>query len=486
MSKKFFIGLLVASLLVLPGGCGSDDDDPVTHETNVNEAWDGAWTSSANGTATLATVNYDEVRAVIEAFGELSGSALEQLRNDNLEMYELYQSAKQGASETVNASVTRVMAVFEDCDVSRDKGSAKLTAVVIVSNDASYLPVFLNRIALTTTRTSANEWTASASNGGTFAISMPSEEEINLSGTLPGYECEFSARLKKNPSNSIQPAEILDGTWQFDGTSGGGYVAEGSTIYASLIPDKVSIAFSGTKEENSALKSSAASFYSVFLNEKDEGMPVLQNISPAGAGTLTQLHGNLYRFTTESGDESLIVVENTDEIFVFQTESSDNWQTCMFLPLKKVSVDLQKALGKTWRASEGEGGGYIDIEANSELLPEFLKDIGIISLTLRNSALSFSGAAWNDDGTITATMNIASSFSYTNDILEALNFPAEYLGHSENGRVTITPTGNFLQFEYDGEVYRLAFLSETEAFFSLDAGMEGQGEAMYYVRLSAE
>ena len=83
-------------------------------------------------------------------------------------------------------------------------------------------------------------------------------------------------------------------------------------------------------------------------------------------------------------------------------------------------------------------------------------------------------------------MNIATSFSYTNDILQAIGFSEDDLAHNESRKVTITPSGNFLQFKYDGDIYNVSFISDTEAFFSLEAGMEGLGEAMYYVRLSAE
>ena len=90
---------------------------------------------------------------------------------------------------------------------------------------------------------------------------------------------------------------------------------------------------------------------------------------------------------------------------------------------------------------------------NDEPLRASLKDIATISLTLKSSTLEFSDATWNDDGTITATMNIATSFSYTNDILHAIGFPEDDLAHNESGKVTITPFGNFLQFEYDGDIY---------------------------------
>ena len=464
MNKKFFIGLFLISLIILNGGCGgSSKNNPVTSTTDVNNAWKGAWTSSNNGTAVISSIqtDSDELDSFVNAFGEIPDEVLEQ-----------YQQNK--TDESVNAPVTRVMTFFENCDIAENNGTAKLTAIIIISDDSSYLPLFLNGVSISTQRSNTNEWTATIPDIGTLSINMASEEKINLSGKISylDYNCEFNTVINKNQSNSIDPKTILDGTWNLDGTQGGGYFVSDSNIVSAVIPEKASIFFNNTGEENSALKSSMTSFYSLRMpiSTESEETSLFQNITPVNEGTLTQIYGDVYKFKKTNGNESIIFVENTDEIFMFMTESADNsMQACMFLPLKKVSFDIESALKKNWTASDGDGGGYIKFSLdNPDKDPyiDLINDLDTFSLTLQNGTVNFSDVTFNDDGTITTTVALDTTLFLTNKILEEfIGFDRENISVSDTAQITMTHSGNFLQFEDDdGAVYKLSFISDNELF----------------------
>ena len=493
MSKKFFIGLIVFSLMILNGGCGSDRSDiSVTDKTDVNAALKGTWASSTNGTATITSTNADsnELDSFVEAFGELPSEVLEE-----------YNKEKKAVTP-VNMSVTRTMIFFNDCDVEKSSGTAKFTAIVIVSDDSSFLPIFFNDIALSTQRNGTNEWTATTPDGDTLSITMDTEEKINLRGKIHylDYDCEFSTVINKNQSHSINPQTILDGTWKLDGTQSGGYLAISSDITAAIIPEAVSMYFTDTKEESSTLKSKLTSFYSLYMktsnSESDEDTSLLQNIIPATEGVLTQIYDDVYKFKDADGSESTIFIENTDEIFVFMTESDDTGETYMFLPLKKVDFDLEAALKKTWSASEGDGGGYVSLADmdNPENDPEieFLKLIDFYSFTLQNAALSFSDVTMSDDNTITATMTIDSSFLLTNkffnSLVELLGLPEDTLSMpiTESGKVTMTRSGNFLNFSDEDTTCNISFISDTEVFLSISPDEGSTDEGKFVIRFTAK
>ena len=461
MDKKFF-ALVLISLMLLAGGCGGGSSSSVT---DANSALKGAWTSSDNGTAELTSVNSDDVSALIGAFGDLSSTALEQLK-ESADLYELYKN--KGTVETVSAPVTRAMAVFESCDVAGSSGTAKLTAIVIASKDDSFLPVVFNGVTMSTQRNETkNEWTATVPDG-TLTISMASDEKMTLSGKVKylGYDCTFNTVINKNPSNPIDPNTILSGTWNLSGDQGGGYLSDGSQIIAAAAPETVSIFFSGDSQP------SIKSLYSLRMRtsstESREETSLLQNISD-GSGTLTNMSDNVYKFTGTDGTESIISVENIDEISVFMLENDDDYgQSCMFLPLKKVSVDVEAALKKTWKATQG-GGYAVGFNGTGKDI-DLLNELGAFSFSLISADLKFPDANLNDD---TITVNIASSFSISNKVLdsliETLDISKDYLSvsYQENKTVPMTRSGNFLQFEVDKDIYKLSFISDTEAFLSI-------------------
>ena len=360
MNKKIFIGLFVISLIVLAGGCGGSSHS-VTGSTDVNAALSGTWTLSANGTASVTSTVSDDLSDMEALIAEL-----EKLSADARTQYE--DAKKKETPETVKVSVTKAMAFFEDCNVKDTNGSAKLTAVVILSSDSLCLPVFYNGVSISTQRNNTNEWTATTSAGDTLSITMSSEEKINLSGKINylDYVCEYSTDMNKNATNSINPQTILDGTWNLSGAQAGGYLAVNSDISAAVIPEAVSICFKDTKEESSALTSNVTSFYSLYMKTSNTGSndeaPVLRIVNPSASETLTKVSDSVYKFTTEDNGEGIVFVENTDEIFVFMAESEGNaGRACMFLPLKKANFDLEAAMKKTWKVSDG--GGYVKTDS---------------------------------------------------------------------------------------------------------------------------
>ena len=486
MNKKFLIGLFLISLIALAGGCGSSSssNSPVTRTTDVNAALSGTWASLSNGNATIKNTNddSDELENFINAFGEIPNEVLEQYKQEQ-------------SSKTEDATVTRAMLFFDDCDIANSNGTAKFTAIVIISNDSSFLPICLNGVGLSTQRNSTNEWTFTTSDGGTLSINMASEEKINLSGRVQylDYDCEFSTVVEKNPSKSINLRTILDGTWKLDGTQCGGYLANSSDAKTVVIPEAVSILFNGTEQENADSKSKMTYFYSLQMKDSklanNNDTSLLQNINPASEGSLTQLYDDVYKFTETNGNENIIFIENTDEIFMFRLDNkNDSAKTCMFLPLKKVSFDVESALNKTWRASKGNGGGYIYVHfdnTNNDPVLETLNMLESFSFTLENAELNFSDVTLNNDNTITATMNIDTAFFMTNTMLEELGIAGETVPLSGSVQVTINNSSNFLQFVDDGTIYKISFISDNEVFLSIRVGQEGEGEGEFVIRFSA-
>ena len=462
MNKRFF-ALVLISVMLIAGGCGSSSHAPITSTTDVNSALKGAWTSSTSGAATIAdTTESEELEALIAAFG------IEDIPAE-------YTTAQDNEIE---APVTKAMAVFEDCNVAETSGTAKLTAIVILSGDNSFLPIVFNGVTLTTQRSDTNEWTATVLDG-TLTMKMSDEETMTLLGEglkYLGYVCNFSTTIEKNPSNSMELNEILnDSSWSLDEAQGGGYLASGSEIIAAAAPEAVSIFFSGIDSQPSV-----NSFYSLRTmtssTESLDEASLLQSIAQ-GKGTLTNICDDVYRFEGDDGIESIIFVENTDKILVFLLASEENYESCMFLPLTKETVDLKTALSTKWKATEGMGGGYANFN------DEDLKDLGAFSFSLKSATLEFPGyanATVNNDGKITTKVALNTSLSFSNKILEDLGHSANEMAASitETSEVEMTRSGNFLEFTHDGDTYKLSFISNTEAFLSItpDPSEEITGE----------
>ncbi len=472
MNKKIFIGLLIISLIVFAGGCGGGSSNNfVADITDINTILYGEWTAQTNGTAKLTSINDDssELEEFINAFGEIPDEILQQ-----------YEQVKKN-TESVNAPVTRAIALFEDCNVAEINGTLKFTAIIIISNDTTYLPILINGEKLSTQSSGTNSWTATTPDGGTLSINMTSDEEINLSGKINylDYECEFSTVINKNPSNFIDPETILDGAWILDGTQGGGCLAYDSKITAAVVPEEASISF------NNVSNMSSFHVLSVMTSSNvNEDTSLLQKINPSVEVAFTEICDNVYRLKDSNGNESIIFVENADEIFIIKNDSENNIQTSTFLPLKKIDLDIETALNKTWIASEGEGGGYARIETSifsGDIDAEFLKLLEYFSFTLKNASLNFSGVTLNDDDSITATININALFSVSNELLKDLGI-IDTLPISESAQFTLTKSGNFLSFEYDGDIYNASFISENKLILSVQSSKAGEGESEFIMR----
>lgn len=475
MNKKFFIGLLIISLIFFAGGCGGSSNNFAVDITDINTALSGAWTAQTNGTATITSTNNEdsnELEEFIKAFGEIPSDILQQYNNQ----------AKKANS--VNAPVTRAMALFEDCSVEESSGTLKFTAIIILSNDTIYLPILFNGVQLSTQGNGTDSWTAATPDGGTLSINMTSDGKINLSGRINylNYDCEFNTVINKNPSNLIDPETILDGAWVLDGTQGGGYLVRDSKITAAVAPEAASISFNNV--------ANMSAFHVLSVNSSgnvNEESTLLQKINPSVEVTLSQICDDVYRIRDTSGNESIIFIDDTDKIFIIKNDSGNSVQTSTFLPLKKADFNIETALTKTWNAAPGEGGGYAHFDtsifsADDEIDSEFLKLLEYLSFTLKNNAsLNFSGVNLNDDGTITATININATFSFTNEFLEALGI-IETLPIQESGQLTMTKSGNFLYFELDGDIYNLSFISDNELILSVQSAKTGEGESEFILR----
>ncbi len=485
MNKKIFIALLfLISLIVLAGGCGGGHSDlPVTGGTEVDAALSGAWTTKGSGTATLAGINTDsDELEQFRAFGEIPDEVLKQYQE---------QQAKK-AAKTITAPVTRAVAFFENSNISGTNGTLKLTAVFIVSDDSNYLPIVFNGVTLTTTSSGTNSWTAATPDGGTLTINMPSEEKINISGKISylDYNCEFSTSIEKSQANPIDPAAILDGTWTLDGTQSGGCLADSSSkVTAAVVPEVASIAFTKTNNISSSHISQVKNGADV-----DAVLSLFQSIKPSSEATLSQLDDNVYKLKDANGNETLIFIENSDEIFVIKNESEDNTvQATEFLPLKKVNLDIETALNKNWTASEGDGGGWIYFYDITKLVTttdptelEFLKLLEYVSFSLKTASLKFSGVTANDDGTITAKMNVSASLSIATEFLKTI-LPADkqVAPVDESGTVTMTKSGNSWHFENDGDIYNASFISDKELILSVYSLSENEGYGEFVIRFRA-
>ena len=415
--KKIFI-LFLISIVIFSGGCNGGSSSLISTETATS-----LWISSS-GTATIAT-DADNVEAFSEAFKDIPSDLLEQ-----------YKAEANSADAFVEKSV-----VFVEAD-GNDK--AKLSAIIIVKNDNKVVPITYSSVELT--QKNENEW---ATSDGLLSLNMSS-------GVFSGKirDCEFSTSLtKKEYDTSIELSEILGGTWELNGTACGG--ASKDNIF---IPETVSMFFDTTEE-----KIKAYMFYSLKVDED----ALYQEVVSCD-GTLTKIYEDVYEFIETNGNETLILVENTNEILIFRDD--------LFLPLKKVSFNLETFLAKSWKASNG--GGYVKLSNNAtgdEFENLLYKLLDTISLNLKNGNLSFSK---NNDS---VTVNLNALFSLTNENFTALGIPEENIEISSSENFTVA--GNFLQFVDADEIDTIVFLSETEIFASsesLDKDVEGKLVMRFY------
>ena len=457
--------LLMLALAVTAGGCGGSSHS----SKKADKALIGAWTSSSSstGTAKITSVNYDADE--LEEFTKLVGKIPE-------DVLKQYNEANKDKIKSVTVPVTSAMAVFES-----SSAAAKLTAIFILSGDTEYLPIILKDVVLSADSSGANSWTADVT-GGTLNINnMESDEKIKITGTVRylDYDCEFETVIEKDTPNELDPQAVLNGTWTLNSAQAGGYNSA-----ASSVPETASLHFNFASD----LKGSVTSFYSLNLKNSDNNNALLHTINSGSDYTLTQIYGNLYKIRS-SKTESILFIDNIDEIFVF---TSDENGGIMFLPLKKVNIDVEAAMKKTWTAVDG--GGYLKCggmdNPDNDPAIAFLKALDTFSFILQDAGLKFSNIKFNNAaGTITADAGIDISFLLTNKVLDELLTAAgianEVATISETVQAVMSVQGNFLKFADDDSVYNIIFISDTDAFISIASNETVDIEGEFFVRLRA-
>lgn len=512
MNRKTFAAfsliLLLLSLVILSGGCGGSSGGRSlqgSSDNSVNSKLNGAWTSTS-GTVSAQMITEDSIASY-----ELPSDVLEQLRVNSPDLYELYMNAKEdeeAETEPVTASITSVIALFEDSNISEDKGTAKLTGVILVSADTACVPILFNEVKLTTTRTDSNAWSASIPDGGTLNIVMNSDNSINLSGTLEyfAHEWEFSTVIKKNTYSApiTGTSSVLEGVWKFDNTQVGGYAAQDSSMLSAVAPDDASLAFStandGTTMVATAYYMQLQSSVSIFDEDYTAGSGSELKRIDTGSGTLTEISGNICKFTAADGTESLIFIENTDKIFVF-IEGTD--KTSTFLPMKRLqNFSITSAMGKNWTGSEGNGGGYLhidnaenlDTQDNTQALMSMI--MSRMSFIVDSCSLKFTDVKDGTNGNITSVVNLASLFNLTSEFMKDLgvdNFNEPVAFDLENEQADFIRIGNVLYFDRtaengDNEAFYISFMSEKKALLVIESSTSNgyDGEFRLAVVLDAK
>ena len=511
MNKKVLPGILLllmllTSLVILSGGCGgngaldnsgNNNNENNNNQASVDSALNGVWTSSNSGTAHITNLNADNE--------DMHEEIIEQLKIISPDAYELYQKSLR--PESVSANVSSAAVIFEDSNISEDTGSVKLTAAIIVNYENNMLPVLLNGVKLTTKRSSSNTWTAAIPDyDGELTISVNSSGSMTLSGTITyiDHEWEFSTVINKNTYDDLleSPSEILEGVWKFDTAQTGAYISD-TGMLSNITPEDVdvSIAFGA---ENNSITRMAASYYvslnsarNALDNETADTGSEFTSVT-VSSGTLTQILGNLYKFTDENKKETLIFIENSDKIYVFtsDSESDSDGTAYMYLPMKKSSgFNLESAMNKSWSASGSEnGGGYLhftNLDTKSDPLLALMENLPFI---LKNCTLNLQDVNTNDDNTVTAKINLASVFTLTSEFFKSF-MPQEELDMpvDVNSEETFKMIGNVLVLNSaeDNEegVFYISFISDSEALLTIEVksntGDEYDGTMKFVAVLSA-
>ena len=509
MNKKVFpsillLLMLLTSLVVLSGGCGGNGalDNSGNNNNNsagVNSMMNGAWTSSNSGTAHITKLNADD--------NELPEEVLEQLKTFSQDAYALYQQSN--SPKSVSANISSAVVFFEDCNISEDTGSMKLTAAIMVNYEDYTLPVLLSGVNLTTIR-SGSTWTVSLPHyDGSLTLQAASDGNMTLSGAITyiDHEWEFSTVISKYTDEELleDPNEILEGTWEFDNDQTGAYISN-TGMLSNIKPEDVDVSIAFGLENGSVTKM-AASYYLTLNSARDaldndstDSSSEFMSIT-ANSGTLTQVAGNLYKFTDEDGKGILIFIESSSRIYIFtsdsDSDSSSEGESYMYLPMTKSSgFNLESAMKKSWSATAGNGGGYVhftNLDTETDPLKKALENL---SFTLKNCSLSFSGVNINDDDTVTATVNFSSVFTLTSEFfaqfmpqnerdMDAIGFDSE--------KLTLDITGNILNLSIkennDEDNLYISFISDSEALLTIESksntGDEYDGTAKFVTVLSA-
>ena len=416
--------VLLCVLAFMSGGCGGSSSSSVSEYApkNANAAWSGSWIASS-GTASARIQSTDHA-----------------------------------------LDVQNIAAVFYSCDVEGDSGSAKMSALVILSGDM-YMPMFFPDLLLSTDRTSLNSWTASTPHG-TLSVNLLSDDKANLSGTVNylGYDCSFSASVirAEPPAASLKPENMLNGTWNYNAARAGGYrYANGSM--SALIPRYVTMCFNGTDSTSSTattagfieMPASASGSY----NEEDS--IYIRLADTENLCSITNIYGDIYAMAgTENpaGIVSLIFVQSETQIYVLMSWVQPDGQMCILLPMTKVQQSEERniAAGLSRKWSAISGGGLMIPAADTSMQ---------VSFELQSCDLSF-GNIQASDGAGYAEISASGSFASASRTLnlnyDGLGISLEELGINLWRAVT----------DKGSRVY-ISMLSEAQALVVADIVYDG-------------
>ena len=413
--KKFIFVLLMLFVGGFIGGCGGSSNSPINNTTASN-----IWTSST-GTATIKAAS-DDLEILTSRFGALSSDVIAKVG---------YEKPKD-----TTASVTRAVVYI-------DTEKKLLTGVIFITNseDSVFKPIVYNNVSITQ---QGDDWVTP---DGTRISGSTSGNSSSSTITGNNSELSFSSPiLRKTHDTALKLEDILPGTWTLDGTICGG--SSGDLI---MLPEKITMHFDSDLN--------ADIFYSIMNNQTAMFQDAFST-----KGTLTKLDSDVYKYTETDGTESLIFVENIDEIFMFRLN--------MLLPLKKTSFTP----AKSWTAVSG--GGYMKFNTATTNDP-LLNLVDTVSFTLKSGTLT---VADDNSGSNNTAVSFVYMFDVHNALLEAYGF--KEVDNTDTTPMTFTPSGNFLKHTEGSEVYNLVFISEKEAFLGMTTNDEN-GEGKFVARFEA-
>ena len=428
MSRAKYLVFIILAFCILftSGGCGGGHSDLVVIyvPVNANSVWSGAWTAS-QGTASAHAESIDHT-----------------------------------------LSVQNITTIFQSCDVEGTEGTARMSALVILSGDM-YMPMFFRDLTLSTDRTGASSWTAETPHG-TLSITLTSEDRADFSGAINylGYECEFNASVSKMDqfAASFSPENMLDGTWCYDESQAGGYRYSNGKMTA-LLPRYVSMCFNDTTSSSTLTTTAGYIEMPLFTGESydvDDSM-FFQFVNTEEHCTLQRVYGDIFTMNNGTsaavgGISTLFFMRSQTQMFMLMSWVQSDGQMCILLPLTKVQdseeSDITSMLARNWSATDG--GGVMTPSADTSMRVNLVMD----SCDLMFTDVDISGE--NGTARISAKGTFSSSLRTVNLDYDGLTITLEELGINLWRAVT----------EKGSKIY-VSLLSEDEALVIADIVYDG-------------
>ena len=311
--------VLLCVFVFMSGGCGGSSSSSGGYvPANANAVWSGSWIASG-GTATARAQSVDHA-----------------------------------------LDVQNIAAVFYSCDVEGETGTAKMSALVILSGDI-YMPMFFPNLELSTDRVSPASWTA-ATPHGTLSVNLLSDDRAEFSGSVNylGYECTFSASVLRTEAatTSLKPENILDGTWKYNAARAGGYRFVNGAMFP-LVPRHITMCFNSTDSQTTTMTS--AGFIDMPINGST-GDSSINFIDAETPSAIRNIYGDIYAIASieeQSPVTTLLFVQSTTQIYVLMSWADTDGNMCLLLPMSKVQpgeeLDIAAGLGRTWSVVSGGG-----------------------------------------------------------------------------------------------------------------------------------